>query len=224
MSTESIKGQLVRIAHANPEFRDDLLPLIQEADKQAYMVPTFDDPFVRTMPKLLKEVEHKLEDVTFRGFIRDQGDVVVENPVNGASVKVRSLKGRDGVAVRDRLFKAWRDPRSIRNWKILVSYISKNTGNKVQEVGRNLQKTLGDMLTQTGGGINSLAQSVWNSVAGAYRTTDRRLEKALNPALSSLGLRAASAHPELELRSGLIRLAYENPEIRSDVLEILEEG
>jgi len=91
MGDTQLKKQLVRLAHEHPEFRGDLLPLLREAeDKEAYLVETFDDPFVRTWPKLLKEISPKLDLVDFRTFMREQGDVLVDHPVRGVPVKIKS--------------------------------------------------------------------------------------------------------------------------------------
>lgn len=224
MGDHKTVAKLIRIAHENPEFRGDILPLIKEAaeDKAAYLVETFEDPFVRTWPKLLKDISGRLDLVDFRTFMRDQGDAVVEHPVREIPVKVKSLKGPDGVALRDSLFKEWRSPRAEKNWKTVVSYISKNTGNKVQEVGRNLQKHLGDLITQTSGQGQEAAKDVWSSIAGAYKSVDRRLQRYLG---EGLGYKFASTDlaSERELRRGLIRLAHANPDIRSDILTILTE-
>ena len=93
MGDRVLKSQLIRIAHANPEFRGDLLPLIREAgDKEAYLVDTFDDPFVRTWPKLLQEISGRLDMVDYRTFLAEQGDAIVEHPIRGVPVKIKSLK------------------------------------------------------------------------------------------------------------------------------------
>lgn len=215
MGDRKLRTQLIRLAYQQPELREDLLPLIREAeDKEAYLVETFDDPFVRTWPKLLKEIAPKLELVDFRTFMREEGNTIVEHPVRGIPVKVKSLKPETGGAeLRDQLFHEWRKPRVEKNWKTVVSYISKNTGNKVNEVSRNLKNNMGQMMSGASGWTRDLVQDVWSSIAGAAPDRVR----------GYFPKNAGELTSERELRTGLIRLAHQNPDLRADILALFND-
>ena len=130
----SIKGDLIRLAHSNPGIRADLLPLVKSAERF--------DPFVRTWPKLLKDIASKVQDVTFRGFLDLEGDNYVVDPDSGVEMKIRSLKSPGGIKLRNKLFKQWRSKRVWFNRKLVINLIARNTGKKVSVVKKEVVSQL----------------------------------------------------------------------------------
>jgi len=72
-------------------------------------------------------------------------------------------------------------------------------------------------MTQTSGWTRDVVQDVWSSIAGAYQ----KIPSALSRYMPKFA--AEELASEKELRNGLVRLAYHQPEIRSEILALLNE-
>jgi hypothetical protein len=215
LAGQSLRGDIIRVAHAMPELRDELLPIVS---KEAKGGPQF-DPFYRTFPVLFKSIAKQLKPVSYRAFMAEMGSTVVQDPDDGKPKKLISLKGPQGIAMRHDMWKEWQKPRVRHNSNVIFSQIALNTGKRLKQVKKDFMRDLHDIWSNNPAG-RKIAEYTMVLIGRARDMADAAKKLAGRaPALPGFA-RSAS---DQKLRKQLIRLAKAEPSMRRDILEVLGE-
>ena len=244
----SLRTKLIRLAHAKPELREKILPLIKQADEGEEEAKA--GPSKRPGGKFIQ-------------FMKEMGDEKVRNPDTGNDVKLKSLKGERGKKLQKEKFDKWLASQEKSK--------SEDKGSKPPAKSEEAEDKGSDKPSGSGGKSNPLkpidvdfpalhkivgkentnyvvrwfsdGETADTSSADAFRNVIKdkvikgfgdelerssRGQKVLKK-LDSLSddelaqVEHAIFGKKASLRSSLIRLAHEKPELRSKILPLLNQ-
>lgn len=217
LAGQSLRGDMIRVAHAEPALREKLLPLIKEAKGG----PEF-DPFYRTFPILFRDIARALKPVSFRAFMKEMGGTVVQDPMDGKPKKLISLKSPGGIALRHNMWKEWQKPRVRHNGQVIFSHIALNTGKRMKQVKKDFLRDLRDVWQNNPAG-RKISEYAMVAIGWAKDKADAAKKLAGSGAAPALEPEMARLASENRLRRQLKRLASADPSLRADILEVLGE-
>lgn len=221
--SDSLRSKLIRLAHTHPEFRDDLLPLLKSADQDApnnwYGLdpkkPGITEPAVE--PKQAADRVGKLmsrQEAILKAYLQQAGSRAV--------MDYDSLPSN----VRDALVRV-KDQETL--WSDVERWLGDNRQMPADRFDRwaaweNLPK----------GWTQESVKSMWNTMTGDAKHKITKCMKEMEGKVDNTGAFCGSLASEVGykrasntvgdaslLRKAIIRVAHENPSLRTLLLPLL---
>lgn len=210
MKENQLLEDLVKVASENPELREQLLPVITKNAERM-------DPFYRTFPKLFKDIAGKLQPVNYSTFKNEMRGIFETDPDTGRQFHLIDAKTPGAKALRRQKFEEWKAPRVAHNRKIIVTYVARNTKNRVQHVKRTLLRDV-KRSAKENPGLNRLYRYILVATGYAQDMKDAAVKLVSSSDKPAANLKLAS---ELRMRSDLVKLAAEDPTYAAEIYDML---
>lgn len=234
----SLRDKLIRIAYNKPELRNKILPLLKEAGDKAKTEEgakkLFDKYMEGLTPEGRKNTKKKPEDFYEKpAEDSDSGKSDKEepkkeeksekNPYSGMSKKELTEKKKSiGNFEWSKAQAVSQNKKKLEKQKGTIQYLSDVLSGKKKPSGTDFDdnEKRKSKLEKAKEEIKKIESDLKKS-EGEYEKASEKA-KQIDQALKSLG--DASSEKKASLRTQIIRLAHEKPELRTHLLPLLKEG
>jgi len=230
VNTQSLRSKVIKLAHAHPEFRGDLLPILKTA--MEFKTQEAMDEYLKAHPKAKPE-NHS---VAFNHDEHHKSDTYKNERKNGyypqkappglkVPPEVKAMpkhlqdameKMPDADLDKD---KAYRHPAVKALQKDLVKRMKSGEKDKVQKEFHAVDDIKSDL-------VKKQMSAKTDEEADQYRFPMRKMYqvwRAYNAAMSDMDV-PFQGQKRASLRSQIIKLAHSHPEFRGDLLPLIKEA